>query len=113
MSTDVAKRIDRQSVVRGVWVGLFLLAVGYFGYGLIPLPREVWWWLQQTGLIGLILPGLVVWPTLVLLVATVVAAMRRRDASYWIAMALGAAAAAIAVVVSLLAAMGVIALFVV
>ena len=70
------------------------------------------WWLQQTGLVGLILPGLVVWPTL-LLVAAVVAAMRRGDASDWIAMALGAAAAAIAVVLTLLAAMGVIALLVV
>jgi hypothetical protein len=56
--------------------------------------------------------GLLVFPTAVLLVPAAAAAIRRRDYARWIAMSIGAPAATIALVLTLLAAMGVIALIV-
>jgi FtsH-binding integral membrane protein len=88
-------KIDRQWVACGLWLGPVLTAVGYFGLGTI----------AQWPSSDLILWGLLVFPTVVLLLATAVAAVRRRDPTRWVSMAIGAAVGAVAVVVIAIAGM--------
>jgi hypothetical protein len=116
MSSGIAQRVERHWAIWGVWLGLFLLVGGFFALRalaiLLPQPTE-------RALVGLLRGnrvltnvGLFVFPTAVLLFGAAAAAMRHRDYARWISMAIGAAAATIALVLTMLAALGVIALMV-
>jgi hypothetical protein len=106
MNGVATKKIDRQLVVTGFWVGLVLIGAGYFGLGAIPWPRGAWVLIARSGLFPW---GLLAMPTVVLLVAAVVAAVRHQDPLRWVSMAIGAAVGALALVAIVVAALGVIA----
>jgi hypothetical protein len=106
VSRGVAIKTDRHWVGRGLWLGLLLTAAGYFALGEIPLPHVMWRTVIRSGLFPW---GLLAFPTVVLLVAAAVAAVRRRDPTRWVSAAIGAAVAAVALVLIVVAGMGVIA----
>jgi hypothetical protein len=56
--------------------------------------------------------GLLMFPSAVLLLGAPAGTMRHKDHAQWIAMAIGAAVAAVAIVLTVIAAMGIIALIV-
>jgi hypothetical protein len=74
--------------------------------GAIPWPRGAWVLIARSGLFPW---GLLAMPTVVLLVAAVVAAVRHQDPLRWVSMAIGAAVGALALVAIVVAALGVIA----
>jgi hypothetical protein len=115
MSSGVATKIDRHLVVRGLWLGLLLIAVGYFALQELLFPFAIGPHSIVAPLVRhaeFTLVGLLVFPTAVLLFGAAAAAVRHRDHIRWIAMAIGAAVAAVALVLTVIAAMGVIALIV-
>jgi hypothetical protein len=115
MNNGVAVKVDRHWIVWGVWLGPLLLMAGYFALRapyLLPLAtrRAVIGLLMQNGVFTMV--GLLAFPTAVLLSGAAAAATCHRDYARWIAMAIGAAAATVALVLTVLAAMGVIALII-
>jgi hypothetical protein len=108
---DDMMTIDRRWIVRGAWFGLLLIAAAYFLFQ-APLPFPVGphsWLAPLMRHLDLTLLGMLVYPTALLLFAAGAAAVRRRDAARFVSMAVGAAVAAIALVATVVAGMGVIA----
>jgi chromate transport protein ChrA len=107
VSSGVATKIDRYWVVRGVWLGLLLIAAGYFAVQATGFPIAL-----GPHSIEITLLVLLVFPSALLLFGAAAATMRHRDHTQWIAMAIGAAVAALAIVLTVITGMGVIALIV-
>jgi hypothetical protein len=99
-------QIDSHSVVRGLWLGPFLLVFGSYGIRLI-------WQLLDAKLTAssgyLMMAGILVFPTGAMLGAASVSAMRRSGPARWLFMALGAAVSTVAIVATVAGATGLIA----
>lgn len=104
MLRSLGTRIQRHFLVRGLWTGPFLLVFGFYGV------KFLWLWLHPavtvaTGLV--VMGGILVFPAAAVLTGAGIAAARRDEPRQWVSMALGAAVSTVAIVLTVLAAMGV------